>query len=112
MCAKTASMTVSPAPLTPSEAIRAVERLAAPSSLTSSKTTPCQARTSSSVAASSSGEARSSSGAPSSSAPPGTRSRQARRRPLGRPLGGGPDDRLDPVLDRDAQLGIGRGRAR
>ncbi len=34
------------------------------------------------------------------------------RGPLGRALGGGPDDRLDPVLDRDAQLGIGGGRAR
>ncbi len=78
MWAKTASMTVRPAPLTPSDASRAVARFDAPSAWTRSKTTPCQARTSSSVLVWSSTEARSSPLPSASNACPARRSRQAR----------------------------------
>ena len=88
VCAKTASITVRPAPLTPSEASRAVVRFDAPSSRTRSKTTPCQARTSSSAAASRPGDARSSSGRVGEQRPARNPLAPGARRPLGGALGG------------------------
>ena len=76
VCANTAIITVSPAPLTPSDASRAVVRLPAPSSRTSSKTCPCHARTAASVRALSSLEAASMRAAPSSSSRPAGWARQ------------------------------------
>ena len=77
MCANTAIITVSPAPLTPSEASRAVVRLLIPSARTSSKTWRCHARTSSLVADSSSGDKASRRWSASSERPEGS-SRQLR----------------------------------
>ena len=97
---------MSPAPLTPSDASRAVARFEAPSSRTRSKTTPCHARTSSSVAASSSAEARSRPVASASRASPGEALAPGSRRPLGGPLGRSAHDGLDAIFDRFLQVAV------